>query len=554
MAILDDDWEMNFPQQGIGLSARRIGEHLERGQINPFVAVTLARCTRPELFIDVIDLTRRFKRMVGLTVADLQAGRYGLLRNTAVSEVLADLHVAPADAWLQRVGNALRNSLIRKLVRNRPTPLLPMVASTPLGLRGLDCALDCWLASQSAQKAGASQWQARLANLSSRGLRRDELAQSGLETWLASKGALPISVQALRDALDFSAVRLSLVAVHATALRQLDFVDGKAATSGKRRTPKQTGPGPTMRPLLRDRVLGYAIDRVTWDDMLGRAECFVAFDHRGELLRGFDGRSGYCKNINEARIVAARHAAVHYPKVTLRGNWSQIRQSGGWSYREWLVTLPYYPDSFCSTHFDYRNVLLHVRCDMREDRDGKTVLVLQEVQSDWAQRARRQQQQAGNCDPDVPVPPWLEEWPALALKIMLLHAAASGALALAWTPGAVQVARYRGLGAAGLVNLYDRTLPAAMNKLLKEYGRECETVEIFQPVNFRIATAELGYVVFGEDDDMLGYADSWEDACLLLPDGAEEALQPMQGVQLDPDLRAAIMADGFYAWGTGIRK
>lgn len=46
-------------------------------------------------------------------------------------------------------------------------------------------------------------------------------------------------------------------------------------------------------------------------------------------------------------------------------------------------------DSFRGGHFDEPNVLVHIRFDDRTDVDGKKVLFIEEVQSDWAQQHRR---------------------------------------------------------------------------------------------------------------------------------------------------------------------
>lgn len=46
--------------------------------------------------------------------------------------------------------------------------------------------------------------------------------------------------------------------------------------------------------------------------------------------------------------------------------------------------------SFRSSHFDEPNVLAHVRFNERTDADGKRVLFIEEVQSDWHQRGRRE--------------------------------------------------------------------------------------------------------------------------------------------------------------------
>ena len=85
--------------------------------------------------------------------------------------------------------------------------------------------------------------------------------------------------------------------------------------------------------------------------------------------------------------------------------------------------------------------------------------MLHELQSDWMQSARRGMREHENgADADGRYP-FLREWPALTLKLMLLHAARLGADAMGWTRGAHQAHRNGGRGAEGLKELYDRTLP-----------------------------------------------------------------------------------------------
>jgi len=131
---------------------------------------------------------------------------------------------------------------------------------------------------------------------------------------------------------------------------------------------------------------------------------------------------------------------------------------------ELRLTLPYYPGSYLSGHFKVRNVLAHVRCDVRAGGDDERVLMLQEVQSDWAQRARRAVSTGTMKSVDEVPPPFMKEWAALTMKLVLLHAAHQGLDAVAWTRGSHQVYRWKGLGAAGLTELYDRTLPRDVSR------------------------------------------------------------------------------------------
>ena len=186
---------------------------------------------------------------------------------------------------------------------------------------------------------------------------------------------------------------------------------------------------------------------------------------------------------------------------------------------------------------------------MRQGADGERILLLQEVQSDWAQNARRAIG-AGTLQPrDEDYPPFLKEWPALAMKLVLLHAAHRGLDAIAWTRGAHQVFRYKGLGATGLNELYDRTLPREVNRMIKTCGGLCEMLEVFVPTNFSIRQSEDGYDVYTAENTFLGTARTLEDARHFVPDGAHELLYEVHGVRLPQAIRKAILDTGFPAWG-----
>lgn len=204
---------------------------------------------------------------------------------------------------------------------------------------------------------------------------------------------------------------------------------------------------------------------------------------------------------------------------------------------------------FFSSHFVVRNILAHVRCDIREGADGLRVLLLHEVQSDWAQIARRAISHGDIAANDPACPPFLKEWPALALKLMLLHAANERLDAVAWTQGAHQAARYKGLGATGLAKLYDSTLPSEANRMMKAMGGVCETLGVFVPTNFSIRQTENGYEVYTAENELLATMPTMEDAKQFLPDGAHELLYEVHGVRIPPAVRRNMLDLGFPAWG-----
>jgi hypothetical protein len=154
-------------------------------------------------------------------------------------------------------------------------------------------------------------------------------------------------------------------------------------------------------------------------------------------------------------------------------------------------------ESFKSTHWDEKNVLAHVRFNDRTDVEGKKVLFVEEIQSDWHQKGKKEGYKGspdttgwtatpGEGDPasgpvwevrdsngrwilgvpregdrtaeaailraadsargpdrhKVPDAPFKKTWHELAFKRMLRYAAENGYDALGWTTGKQQADRY----------------------------------------------------------------------------------------------------------------
>lgn len=551
MRMLEQYLDLHFSNCTLAISARRIWEHTLLRQVNPFTPITPITALRPQIYVDVIDVSNGPKELTGYTLADVLAGKHSKLPRPTVAELLLRANKKAARLWLDDLRQHLLTYCDQRAVRNAPHPFLPTNTGSPLGVQGLRSALMDWLNDHQDDKARADQWFARIANLKNKGLRLDELESTRLEQNLHQRTGLTLTGREVRACVDFGFLHLSVIPMIRTTESRLFFTNVTQRTPFKRIKPKLKC-GLASTPQWRDRLFGYWVDTVTWDDLLGPTQKWMAFTHRGQPIVSIEKPSGLCDTHTEALALANQHAAKSFPKLTAVGKWSQYRLTGGEQYREWLVTLPYYPQSYDSSHFPHRNVLLHVRCDIREDANGMRVLVLHEVQSDWAQQVRRDLKESDIVSDIMPVPPWFQEWPALALKLMLLHAIQQGAAALAWTRGDVQVRRYKGLGKAGLLELYDRTLPAEAARILRPYSKKCEEVEVFLPVNFYIDPAEIGYEVLDDDGSLLGTAATWDEAQKLLPNGAHEILKPMHGIHLDASLREALLRDGFYAWGTGI--
>lgn len=538
-----------------GLSARRLWEHTELGQINLFphsVSSPLARHDSG-LFIDVVRFDGNGFSLTGLTLAELRGAKKqaGTLANDA-GVLLKSLHSTHAVAFLVSVTDHLRLCLMRQAMRNQQHQFLPpALVNDVFGIPLVFSTLQRRLRTMTPARANARQWLATIENLQKKGLRAEELERSRLLPELAAldDSGDQAAASQLAELCKFDDLRLSVIPVVRDARRQLRFTSTlppKALRSAQKLPKAQRG---QERAILRfDPVLGYRIEQIEHQTLWGPELHWQAVTFDGRVIHNVLNRS-LLPTAESAAALAASHAKQHFPKRVVLGRWEHLAWPGGEDYREWLITLPQYPGSFFSSHFNIRNILAHVRCDVRQGADDERILMLHEVQSDWAQSARRAIS-AGDMDPgDDECPPFLKEWPALAMKLVLLHAASQGLDAVAWTRGAHQVIRYKGLGAAGLIELYDRALPREVDRMMKPYGSACEMLGVFVPTNFRIRQSEDGYEVYTADNKLLATMPTLEDAKQFVPDGAHELLYEVHGVRLSSEQRLTILSGGFPAWG-----
>ncbi len=548
MQFTDNGMCIWFPGLDLGFWSRRILEHVQQGQINPFERLDAESATHPEQFVDVVDNQGCGLRLRGITLFAAQTA--GNDDDARLAGIVRQCGHHAVQEWLSKLaGQLLAFTRIRGR-RNVPRAFLVSDPLAPFAVKNLRSSLADWLARVAHERMTGAMWIGRLQNLQGKGLRLDELEQSGILAACCEDHGEQFTGAELAKAIKFGHLRLSVRPVTPTAENQLSFTTlprerwTRLAQARRRKTQN-------ARDVHIDRALGYSIESRQWDDLFGCTQTWAVYTRTGEILSSADAPHGFCTTESQARSLADAHAHAVLPKASARGQWSQHATTGGRQYREWLVTLPWFPESYFSQHFACRNILLHVRCDLREAADGSTVLFIQEVQSDWAQDARR----VGSVDLELDsdnTPPWLNEWPALALKLMLLHAAHIGVAGLAWTLAETQVRRWDGLGSHGLRELYGKTLPKEANKLLRPFRRKVETLALFQPSDYAINPAEDGYDVFDLDGQLVATCATWEAATQCIPCGSRETLIDVPGIRIDAPLRSQLERDGLMAWGGGI--
>jgi hypothetical protein len=549
-----DSLEIRFDDSQLGLSARRLWEHTEMGQKNVFNRSIAPQLTINDAsaFIDVIWFEDKEFFLIGISLKALRTGEFpkhlNLTENSFPSGI-AD--VQPSLDFVRKVTGHLAMCSMRVATRNTIHPFLPSAQPGDVfDVPFIFSMLQLRLRMMGGAKAGFEQWRNTLENLQKKGLRAEELERSNLLSAMHSNYNLSQKIDAkkLVKLCNFSALRLSVIPVLEDAQVQLRFTSAPKIILKKARKLPKAQSGQVRAVVGFDPVLGYRVERIEHQTLWGTEHHWQAVTHEGAVIDSAPNRTLLASQA-DATALAASHAKVYFPKRVTLGHWSHIAWNGGDEYREWLITLPYFPGTYLSSHFDVRNVLAHVRCDVREGVDGERVLLLQEVQSDWAQDARRAISAREVSPHDDECPPFLKEWPALAMKLVLLYAAHRGLDAVAWTRGSHQVSRYQGLGATGLVELYDRTLPREVNRICKPLGQVCETLGVFVPTNFSIRQSERGYDVYTAENVFLDTAPTLEDARQFVPDGGHELLYDVHGIRLPKEVRTALLENGLPAWG-----
>ncbi len=444
------------PDDGpLGLNISRFDERQRRQRL------VLPRAAGCWDYAPLIDLVVREPgadgfRFAGRTVAEHLA----LLRRRA------DPGIDRFIAWYER--NLTPH--LPALARRRRTPdnhycievaPLPLVAALPQLVKCVG-----------PNRATPAQWSSSLQALTEKGIKREELILSGVLSRLerAPQDAKLTRAQVLRM-VDLSHVLPKLVCESrfgfAAKSGWRECCDRLPTSDKKRRRLHGAGHG-MAHVRFRHRSLGWVVARTRFSDLLvDQRDWWIVLDEKGRLVDA--AKSGFAspdEAIEFAELqMAKRFLAWGRHQATLK--WERFSLPGGDDYRELLIQLDDWPLTYHPRHFRTRNVLTHVRSSIRLTADGRRVLFLDEVQSDWHADLHAQARAVGTDAKTAKVAdaPFAKDWPLLTLKIMLWWAQRSGADGLSWSSADLQEARWDGYGPPGL--LYRKLLPDAAMALAK---------------------------------------------------------------------------------------
>ncbi len=322
-----------------------------------------------------------------------------------------------------------------------------------------------------AKSIAPSGWKERIKGLVNKGeIKQDEVDWSGLADWLKMQDG-KVTKEAVAEFLKNNGVRVERVQLGGETAESQELEDARAAFEQADMDFQEA------KEAHRIASLGTDVD--------------VATAAEANFIKARRNRAEVSQRLFEAEEVARsqRRAATKFSQYTL---------PGGTNYREVLITLPQIapskqifrkqyqlyengqlvavgPDAasavrwreqnpnadirvvdvldtqatqrqaagsgaFVSQHWDQPNVLVHFRLNDRVDADGKRVLFVEEIQSDWGQAGRKK-----GFKGDVPLAPFVETtdgWLNLGLKHILLEATQGNYDRVAFVNGKQSADRY----------------------------------------------------------------------------------------------------------------
>lgn len=318
--------------------------------------------------------------------------------------------------------------------------------------------------------APVGQWLAIIDNLQTKGVKGDEIEWSGVKEWLQMQAGKVTKDQILQY-LQQNGVQIEeVVKGEATLRERMDWLREQG------RTTEEVAAMPDWRVEAETADLGAKYQQYVLPGGENYRELLLTLpevrDPEYEALRK-EYMDLVTNGFNAQRNLSAEETA--------RMNEIRSKMQGMRKFQQG-------DQGFRSTHFDEPNILAHVRFDERTDADGKRVLFIEEIQSDWGQKGKREGFASGftvELTDGTPVPwqgkfnfatkeeaqkvvdyvagfpafraakivptkgtpvaPFVSktgQWVSLAMKRMIRWAADNGFDRIAWTTGEQQAARY----------------------------------------------------------------------------------------------------------------
>lgn len=300
-------------------------------------------------------------------------------------------------ATLKRLTDADLNALLVASVRHAAKTGAPSLypvqaqASKPAGVFYSELAQQ--LGQVKATKAPAAQWKAIIAGLKQKGVKQDEIEWSGVNDWLdLAQG--PVSREDVQAFLEGNGVRVDEVVkggIREQTLSDQELTEYDELTELDRVGDLPSGQVARLRELrerARQVVQGTSTKFNQWQLPGG--------ENYKELLMTLPVNQNAAAERRSARVkeLAARHQDLirQARDMTPGAERAELQRQARNTQTQIDMAMRRTDDpaAFKSSHFDEPNILAHVRFNERTDADGKRVLFIEEIQSDWGQKAKKE--------------------------------------------------------------------------------------------------------------------------------------------------------------------
>lgn len=235
--------------------------------------------------------------------------------------------------------------------------------------------------------------------------------------------------------------------------------------------------------------------KALFEDMFGLTERWFVFDSQWNTVKLPVDANIYKTSLEAIDALYSQVSQIFnkFSSYASLNYYERFSLLGGTNYREWFLCIDKWPEIYSENHFDIKNLLLHLRTSEWVDADGVTLLLVDEIQSDW--NARRK------LEDEIPESPFVKDWHELGIKAVCTIAARSGITRIAFTGVEHHTKRY-GHDYEGLKILYDQKIPKTLNKLTQKYGGSTgwSTIIVNNPTAKLIRDRKQGWVIENKVD------------------------------------------------------
>jgi len=288
------------------------------------------------------------------------------------------------------------------------TPGVPNAAApnprAKLSLRdklGLYSELENKIGTVGPNQAPAAQWKTMIKGMVQKGVKPEEIEWSGVNDYLDLQEG-KVSKAALLEYLKEGGVKVEETTLNAEEVEPLDFEKVRDFPDGFEEYYQAN----YERDYGQSDTIGIALADGGWWVYADGNEIKANLETREQAERVATAYVSFYRNKQEGEA---------------KYNYGELILPGGTNYREVLLTLPLKPmteaearkilkvkpdavlsqadiayaarknvNEYKSRHWDQSNVLAHIRINDRADTDGKKVLFVEEVQSDWGQQGKKE--------------------------------------------------------------------------------------------------------------------------------------------------------------------